>query len=56
MVDIANPAYFEKLIEPFHNTPFIIGTNQTIIAKFLVSPGCVLHPYACCSKLHFDQF
>ena len=56
MVDIVNPAYFEKLIEPFHNTPFIIGTNQTIIAKFLVSPGCVLRPYACRSKLHFDQF
>ena len=56
MVDIANPAYFEKLIEPFHNTPFIIGTNQTIIAKFLVSPSCVLRPYACRSKLHFDQF
>ena len=56
MVDIASPAYFEKLVEPFHNTPFIIGTNQTIIAKFLMSPGCVLHPYACRSKLHFDQF
>ena len=56
MVDIASPAYFEKLVEPFHNTPFIIGTNQTIIAKFLMSPGCVLHPYACRSKLRFDQF
>ena len=56
MVDIANPAYFEKLVEPFHNTPFIIGTNQTIIAKFLMSPGCVLRPYACRPKLHFDQF
>ena len=56
MVDIANPAYFEKLVEPFHNTPFFIGTNQTIIAKFLMSPGCVLRPYACHSKLHFDQF
>ena len=56
MVDIANPAYFEKLVEPFHNTPFIIGTNQTIIAKFLMSPGCMLRPYACHSKLHFDQF
>ena len=56
MVDIASPAYFEKLVKPFHNTPFIIGTNQTIIAKFLMSPGCVLHPYACRSKLHFDQF
>ena len=56
MVDIASPAYFEKLVEPFHNTPFFIGTNQTIIAKFLMSPSCVLHPYACRSKLHFDQF
>ena len=56
MVDIANPAYFEKLVEPFHNTPFIIGTNQTIIAKFLMSPGCVLCPYACRLKLLFDQF
>ena len=56
MVDIASPAYFEKLVEPFHNTPFIIGANQTIIAKFLMSPSCVLHPYACRSKLRFDQF
>ena len=56
MIDIANPAYFEKLVEPIHNTPFIIGTNQTNIAKFLMSPGCMLRPYACDSKLHFDQF
>ena len=56
MIDIANPAYFEKLVDPFHNTPFIIGTNQTNIVKFLMSPGCVLRPYACHSKLHFDQF
>ena len=56
MVDIANPAYFEKLVDPFHNTPFIIGTNQTNIAKFLMSPGCMLRPYACHSNLHFDQF
>ena len=56
MVDIANPAYFEKLVEPFHNTPFFIGTNQANIAKFLMSPGCMLCPYACHSKLHFDEF
>ena len=56
IVDIANPVYYEKLIDPFHNTPFIIGTNQTNIAKFLMSPGCMLPPYACHSKLHFDQF
>ena len=38
MVDIANPAYFEKLVEPFHNTPFIIGTNQTHYCKIPYVP------------------
>ena len=56
MIDIANPAYFKRLVDPFHNTPFIIGTNQTNIIRFLMSPGCVLRPYACHSKLQFDQF
>ena len=28
MIDIANPAYFKRLVYPFHNTPFIIGNNQ----------------------------
>ena len=55
MMDIANPACFRKLVSPFHHTPFIIGTNQSNIRRFLMSPGCVLHPYACRSKLKFDQ-
>ena len=38
MVDIANPAYYEKLAKPFHNTPFIMGTNQTSIAKIPYVP------------------
>ena len=56
MIDIANPAYFRRLVAPFHNTPFIFGTNNLNVIKFLKSLGCVDHPYACCLKLKFDQF
>ena len=42
MIDIANPTYFKRLVDPFHHTPFIIGTNQSKIMRFLMSPGCVL--------------
>ena len=56
MKDIANPAYFRRLVAPFHDTPFIFGTNKSNVMQFLKSPGCTDHPYACCSKLKFDQF
>ena len=56
MIDIANPAYFRRLVAPFNNTPFIFGTNNLNVIKFLKSPGCVDHPYAYHSKLKFDQF
>ena len=56
MIDIANPAYFKRLVYPFHNTPFIIGNNNSDVVKFLKSPGCADRPYACQSKLQFDQF
>ena len=56
MIDIANPAYFRRLVAPFHNTPFIFGTNKSDVIKFLKSSGCADRPYACCSKLKFDQF
>ena len=56
MIDIANPAYFKRLVTPFHNTPFIFGTNNSNVIKFLKSPGCADRPYACHSKLKFDQF
>ena len=56
MIDIANPAYFKRLVTPFHNTPFIFGTHNLNVIKFLKSPGCADHPYACHSKLKFDQF
>ena len=56
MRDIANPAYFRRLVAPFHNTPFIFGTNESNVMTFLKSPGCTARPYACRSKLKFDQY
>ena len=56
MIDIANPVYFKRLVTPFYNAPFIYGTNNTNVIRFLKSPGCKARPYACCSKLKFDQF
>ena len=55
MVDIRTPMYFKRLMEPFHNVPFILHTNESNVRKFLMSPGCVLHPFACRAKLKFDQ-
>ena len=28
MIDITNPAYFKRLIAPYHNIPSIIGNNN----------------------------
>ena len=56
MKDISNPAYFRRLVAPFHDTPFIFGTNESNVVKFLKCPECAARPYACCSKLKFDQY
>ena len=56
MIDIATPAYFRRLVTPFHDMPFIFGKNDTSVMEFLKSPGCAARPYACHSKLKFDQF
>ena len=56
MIDITHPTYFKRLMEPFHNVPFILHTNESNVRKFLTSPGCVLRPFACRAKLKFDQF
>ena len=56
MIDIANPTYFKRLFTPFHNTQFIISNNNSDVLKFLKSPGYSDRPYACHSKLKFDQF
>ena len=51
MIDIANPAYFRRLVAPFHNTPFMFGNNNLDVMKFLKSPGCADSPYACHTKI-----
>ena len=54
MIDIANPTYFKKLVASYHNVPSIIASNWSV-KRFLMSPGCADRPYACHSKLKFDQ-
>ena len=56
MTDIADPTYFRRLVAPFHDTQFTFGTNKSNVMKFLKSPGCAARPYACCSKLKFEQY
>ena len=56
MTDIADPTYFRRLVAPFHDTPFTFGTNKSNVMKFLKSPGCAARPYACHSKLKFEQY
>ena len=56
MTDISNPTYFRRLIAPFHDMQFTVNTNKSNIMKFLNSPGCAARPYACCSKLKFEQY
>ena len=51
MTDIADPTYFRRLIAPFHDMQFTFNTNKSNIMRFLNSPGCADHPYACHSKL-----
>ena len=56
MTDISCPTYFRRLIAPFQDTQVTFGTNQSDILRFLKTPGCAAHPYACCSKLKFEQY
>ena len=56
MTDIADPTYFRRLVAPFHDTQFTFGTNKSNVMKFLKSPGCAARPYACHSKLKFEQY
>ena len=56
MTDIANPTYFRKLISPFHDVQITPCTNESNIIKFLNSPRCTYCPYACQSKMKFEQY
>ena len=55
-VDIENPAYFQKLIAPSHDVSITPLSNESNIIKFLKSPQCSLCPYACHSKMKFEQY
>ena len=56
MEDINDPSYFWKLISPFSDVQVTSLSNNTHIKKFLNSPTCSFCPYACQSKMKFEQY
>ena len=54
--DIGSPAYFQRLVSPFNNVQITPLSNETAIWKFLNSPACKVHPYACQSKMKLEQY
>ena len=56
ITDINNPTYFQRLILPFANVQITPFSNDTHIKKFLDSPTYNFCPYACQSKMKFEQY
>ena len=56
MADIDDPTYFQRLITPFSDVQVTPLFNDTCIMKFLSSPTCNFHPYACQAKMKFEQY
>ena len=56
IMDIDNPAYFQRLVSPFNNIQITPFSNEMAIWKFLNSPACKVHPYACQSKMKLEQY
>ena len=54
--DINNPTYFQRLVSPFNDVQITPLSNDTAVWKFLNSPACEVHPYACQSKMKLKQF
>ena len=54
--DIGNTAYFQKLVSPSNNVQITPLSNEKAIWKFLNSPACRVHPYACQSKMKLEQY
>ena len=54
--DIDNPTYFQRLTSLFDDVQITPLSNETAIWKFLNSPACKVHPYACQSKMKFEQY
>ena len=55
-MDIDNPAYFHRLVSLFNNVQITPPSNEMAIWKFLNSPACKVHPYACQSKMKLEQY
>ena len=56
ITDINDPTYFQRLISPFVDVQITPLSNNTCIKKFLDSPACNFCPYACQSKMKFEQY
>ena len=56
MADINDPTSFQRLISPFNDVKVMPLSNDTHIKKFRNSPACSFHPYACQSKMKFEQY
>ena len=56
MADINDCTYFQRLISPFSDVQVTSLSNDTHIKKFLNSPACIFCPYACQSKMKFEQY
>ena len=56
IIAIDNPAYFQRLVLPFSNVQITPLSNETAIWRFLNSPACKVHPYACQSKMKLEQY
>ena len=56
ITDINNPAYFQRLIAPFHDKQVTPLSIHDTIRTTLSSPECHAHPHACQAKMKFEQF
>ena len=56
MADINDPSYFLKSTSPLAYVQIDPYANGSHIEKFLNSPACHHCPYACQSKIKFEQF
>ena len=56
IIDIDNPTYFQRLTSPLNDIQITPLSNEKAIWKFLNSPACKVHPYACQSKMKFEQY
>ena len=56
LADNNDPAYFQKLITPFHDVQVTTLTNDSKLIRFLNSSECSFCLYACQSKMKFEQY